>query len=1328
MIESNQHIGLQCSPLIRLRPGYRFYVAQHGRSDGIYLTIQSPIPNCSSQLFGFPTNEGVCFVIRENNPLRSTIPCSNQCLDFHKHDKPHRSMCSQHQHKLRRCYHSMNVTITGRRRTRSASAASVNTKQFTADQLICAYQSPELSIHFNQEHVYLIVCQNEFCYTIVIQAPGVVSRCHFVPGSKSLCTSYILVTVEPPVSVYKMDLQELLDVKSKGAKSYATWQTLSNMQPEIDLYSVSGRHFIGNYNRKTCIYQLYSSDHLAYPAYVYRLPGRVKLCALTEHVIALVTDQHFSIVMRHYAHSNGTYRFREFSYLGSVILENQVDGDALQLIPMVSPAEGSELWTISQTAYSISQNTDLNTSQTGHSCFQTSVHMESILLARINHNTLWCDNLGLEDRLLYHVGVLREENRSFSTAPSVCPNQYSTQLPRWFLITEKTIYLIYPNLTFDDWILRLLLDKCYERAWCVSVGLHLDSTQLFMKFAAQTIREQCRLVRQSDQTCVANCESICSCLRSTHSLHADDAWKHVIHCFQTGCVPKFMQVLALTTGRPEVESSHNIDQSNQTFPSLMSTWPGKRMILAVGLRDNLPGNYNPSSSYHGEEITSNERLDIFKLHMFAKILSDTKRHSNSSTPWHTIQSLGYKKQFLEFLMEEIAVPPSTAINILLNEQALDEAIFVAMAYEETEILIKTLANRHWTIMNYSPEHVLEHIGRFLFGAIIAHGRASKRKIKLNRTRFLRQACELCHSLVTLSPELFQNPWKLLGKLSPQSLRYLLIGFQAVLQIGLGSYYGEHWIPKWSSYYWLLSSGFVTSQKTVRSNFQTVSRQKRIKIPSRTLLTSSAYDVDKMKQAFLLLVCLLDHSVRETRGWDPTLGARILYPSLWLSKVAPVTSENLNELDLCVFHPKVGLGSCATSPVVTELIAPTASNATETPLESDMLQIFLDALFQPTPCVCCAQVDIGTKISSFYGLKVAVLEQTNGERIQNSDQVQSDATIRIWRCGQYRQEDENKQEAVSNSSTDANISDHQPFQCLKQCRTIEVRNHIIVSVAVGLQHLLALTEKGLILTWNEKDQNEDGHSLCSIANCAPGRSIYSNRRDSHLVPLPVEVQAKHISTRFNLSGCISHSGSVWYWNCHTSGVNRNSKTQNEMFLFASVSSQTFLLDTSEMLLQGHFPIKIDCGLAHILLLTDSGQVWQADLISSFYPGMPDRFCEHSPSYRDWPSLKSKPLNRLRKVPLVGRVQSVAALDGISLCLIREAPFENHLTPNVQTDYHVKIFAWGRSDHLLFTIWFGAIGELELAPKILHGALDLVRQVGHPPLRHFTFHFIFEYFSS
>lgn len=104
---------------------------------------------------------------------------------------------------------------------------------------------------------------------------------------------------------------------------------------------------------------------------------------------------------------------------------------------------------VSQATSSVMDDGELSSPIACGKDFQTTVHMESILLAQKYFGTIWRDASRLEDRLLHHVGVSSEKRFSFPIPGGfgyrepAYPSQCSSQFPMWFLITNKAIYLIY---------------------------------------------------------------------------------------------------------------------------------------------------------------------------------------------------------------------------------------------------------------------------------------------------------------------------------------------------------------------------------------------------------------------------------------------------------------------------------------------------------------------------------------------------------------------------------------------------------------------------------------------------------------------------------------------------------------------------------------------------------------------------------------------------------------------------------------------------------------------------------------------------------------------
>lgn len=154
------------------------------------------------------------------------------------------------------------------------------------------------------------------------------------------------------------------------------------------------------------------------------------------------------------------------------------------------------------------------------------------------------------------------------------------------------------------------------------------------------------------------------------------------------------------------------------------------------------------------------------------------------------------------------------------------------------------------------------------------------------------------------------------------------------------------------------------------------------IQSRTVLTSSAYAVEKIKEAFILLVCLLDHSLPGARHWYPTLDPQALHPSLWKNEMEGRISENISPCDSSVSHPDTGFGSEAVSSKLTEPMDITAPNTTEMLRGSDVLQLFLEALFQPVLCAQCIQLNAKLEANSYYGLNAALLGQPHSDPFEN----------------------------------------------------------------------------------------------------------------------------------------------------------------------------------------------------------------------------------------------------------------------------------------------------------------------------------------------------------
>ncbi|KAA0200596.1 hypothetical protein FBUS_00440 [Fasciolopsis buskii] len=194
---------------------------------------------------------------------------------------------------------------------------------------------------------------------------------------------------------------------------------------------------------------------------------------------------------------------------------------------------------------------------------------------------------------------------------------------------------------------------------------------------------------------------------------------------------------------------------------------------------------------------------------------------------------------------------------------------------------------------------------------------------------------------------------------------------------------------------------------------------------------------------------------------------------------------------------------------------TAPNTTEMLRGSDVLQLFLEALFQPVLCAQCIQLNAKLEANSYYGLNAALLGQPHSDPFENVHSSQPGGTIGVWRCKRSHWSDSNKQKITSHRLSDTDIDSYQQLSCLKGSQFIDARKHSIVSMKAGLQHLLVLTQEG----------------------------------------------------------CMSHSGSVWYWNCQTKpGMDWNSRTQRKTCNSAAFSGRIFLLDTSEILLQGQCPIK------------------------------------------------------------------------------------------------------------------------------------------------------------
>eukprot|EP01097_Dermamoeba_algensis_P004192 TRINITY_DN2776_c0_g1_i1.p1 TRINITY_DN2776_c0_g1~~TRINITY_DN2776_c0_g1_i1.p1 ORF type:complete len:760 (+),score=193.66 TRINITY_DN2776_c0_g1_i1:75-2354(+) len=179
----------------------------------------------------------------------------------------------------------------------------------------------------------------------------------------------------------------------------------------------------------------------------------------------------------------------------------------------------------------------------------------------------------------------------------------------------------------------------------------------------------------------------------------------------------------------------------------------------------------------------------------------------------------------------------------------------------------------------------------------------------------------------------------------------------------------------------------------------------------------------------------------------------------------------------------------------------------------------------------------------------------------------------------------------NFSTDKNTS---PAAELKKTKlTSLLPSHVIVQVATGLSHSIAITQNGHVFSWGENNYGQLGYqtssphspslsssSSSSLSSSSLSGSITNGRVSSKSVPKKIEKLTSHhilsIACGDNHSLALNNTGEIFSW-----GHGEFGQLGNGEFESQQVPSKVFKLTSAQ---------KVACGANHCLVLTRSKKLY------------------------------------------------------------------------------------------------------------------------------------------